>query len=245
MNSNTPQFFSRESTNRTSTHRASVLPLANDAMVLRARRFTVAHAVREQARGSLVYGSEMWQEQAPSFQALIKLESKEQNVISFDSQSIEYPAIVQTPGVGTTLHSSVSDIVKSQQATTSLNVRRVKTLDAVGPKTQEIDDQVLKSVVDIRAKTAFERVDGYTDRYPFLPYRKAAMFIDRAVRQLCHILVTNWYFETFIILVILFNTVLLALEDPSFAVQPEPYFTMDVTLLYIYTVEMGLKVSGT
>ena len=63
-------------------------------------------------------------------------------------------------------------------------------------------------------------------------------------RLLCKQLVAHSLFEGFIITVILLNTAVLALEDPTAGKQIEPFQTLDSLFLYIYTGEMGMKVRG-
>lgn len=80
------------------------------------------------------------------------------------------------------------------------------------------------------------------DRFIGLEIRKAIMRVVAGFRQLCGVISNNSTFQTFIIMMIVLNTVLLALEDPSLSVQPEPYHSIELILLYIYTFEMGVKV---
>lgn len=103
------------------------------------------------------------------------------------------------------------------------------------------DANLANAVIVVRPKTSFEQVDSLHDSWPWLAERQALLRIWAGFRQLCLFIVSSSPFQTFIILAILLNTVLLALEDPSLDTQPDPYPTMELVLLYIYTVEMGLK----
>lgn len=140
-------------------------------------------------------------------------------------------------GVSTSLSTSVSALRQRSEMLAAAPNRQPSTSSTLEP-----DEEALKSVVNLRSKTPYERIDDYSDRFPCLSYRKAMHRVQAALRQLCSLLVHNALFEGFIILVIIWNTVLLALEDPSLSMQPDPYHTMDRTLLYIYTAELGLKV---
>jgi len=104
------------------------------------------------------------------------------------------------------------------------------------------DENLANAVIVVRPKTPFEQVDSLHDPWPWLAGRQALLRLWAGCRQLCLFIASNSAFQTIIIIAILLNTVLLALEDPSLDVQPDPYPTMELALLYIYTVEMGLKI---
>ena len=106
----------------------------------------------------------------------------------------------------------------------------------------EYSEDVLRRFIKVRARTAFEEADMYQDRCPGLEIRKALLRSYAGIRQMSGVIAQNSLFQTFIIIMILVNTILLALEDPSLDIQPEPYRSMERILLYIYTFEMGLKV---
>ena len=106
----------------------------------------------------------------------------------------------------------------------------------------EFNQDLLRKIIKIRARTPFEEADLHYDRFLGLEIRKAMLRIWAGFRQMCGFISENHLFQTFIILLILLNTVLLALEDPSLDIQPEPYNSIEQILLYIYTFEMGTKV---
>lgn len=106
----------------------------------------------------------------------------------------------------------------------------------------EFNEDLLRKILKIRVRTAFEEADMHYDRFQGLEIRKAIKRVYAGFCQLCGLISNNSLFQTFIILLIFMNTVLLALEDPSLSVVPEPYYSMELVLLYIYTFEMGLKV---
>lgn len=105
-----------------------------------------------------------------------------------------------------------------------------------------LDENLSNEVIVVRPKTPFEQVESMKDSRLWLSGRQAMLRIWAGFRQMCLFIISNSVFQTLIILAILLNTVLLALEDPSMDVQPEPYISMELILLYIYTVEMGLKI---
>jgi hypothetical protein len=105
-----------------------------------------------------------------------------------------------------------------------------------------LDENLANAVIVVRPKTPFEQVDSMKDSRLWLSGRQAMLRIWAGFRQMCMFIISNSAFQTLIILAIITNTVLLALEDPSVDVQPEPYLSMELALLYLYTVEMGLKI---
>lgn len=106
----------------------------------------------------------------------------------------------------------------------------------------EVDETAVEAFLVVKQRSPFERTDLLRDRWPFVEVRKAVMRLWFVSRELCELTYQHAYFQAFIILCILLNTVLLALEDPSLTIQPEPYQTLELVLLYIYTTEMLIKV---
>jgi hypothetical protein len=60
-----------------------------------------------------------------------------------------------------------------------------------------------------------QNIEVMSDRWPLLEARKAILRIRRSWCHLCHLIISHPTFEAFIILVIIANTVCLALEDPT------------------------------
>jgi hypothetical protein len=197
------------------------------------RRPTIALLASELNRG-LTMSEVIRQDTGPGFHPLLKVEGDE---MEMDKGELEEWVPLHA-GVNSSLWSTIAALRQ-----------RYEVLPAAAPNRQpsttstiEIDEETLKSVLNLRPKTPYERIDDYNDPFPCLSYRKTMRRLNAAVRQLCSVIVHNVLFESLIILVIIWNTVLLALEDPSLSMQPDPYYTMDLVLLYIYTVEMALKV---
>ena len=106
----------------------------------------------------------------------------------------------------------------------------------------EVDEEAVEAFLVVKQRSPFERADLLRDRWPLVEVRRALVRMWCAFQQLCKLTYQNVYFQAFIILCILLNTVLLALEDPSLPIQPEPYNTMELVLLCVYTAEMLIKV---
>ena len=103
------------------------------------------------------------------------------------------------------------------------------------PLVQESQD-----CVNLRSKTRYEEIDEYTDVYPLLEFRKVLLTILSSVSELCTIINSSIWFEYFIILVIIFNILVLSLENPD---DPSlVYSAVDEVFLIIYTVEASIKI---
>lgn len=70
------------------------------------------------------------------------------------------------------------------------------------------------------------------------------MRIKVCISQLCYFIIKTSAFEAFIILVILANTIKLAMEDPTTDEQSEEMILVEDIFLYIYTGECLLKIFG-
>lgn len=110
------------------------------------------------------------------------------------------------------------------------------------PTPAAFEENLAAGSIIVREKTPFEKADSLKDTWPWLTGRQALLRIWAGIRQLCLLIISNTLFQAFIVLTIFANSITLALEDPSLDVQPAPYETMDLGFLYIYTIEMGLKV---
>lgn len=169
---------------------------------------------------------ELWCEQTESFQALVRNDSSSLSFCSISSpaDSIAGPAPAYQP-----FSHSVISLFRTRPG----HLYRTPCPDP--------DEAFLRTMIITRNPTPFEVVDQYDDNGPALELRKAVMRLWQAFRQLCRVVVDNSVFQLGIISAILMNTVLLALEDPSLSRQPEPYHSMEIVLLYVYTGEMLLK----
>jgi len=67
----------------------------------------------------------------------------------------------------------------------------------------------------IEKKNTFEVIDEYEDKYPLLEFRKAFGRVRFGISYTCKVFISSPIFEFFIILVIIANTITLALEDPT------------------------------
>ena len=100
----------------------------------------------------------------------------------------------------------------------------------------------LQSYIQIRIKSPLEKADDLVDNWPFLEIRKAILRILKAFSELCKIITSSKLFQITVIIVIFFNTVVLALEDPKAVVLPSPYLELELFFLFFYTAEFAMQV---
>ena len=104
--------------------------------------------------------------------------------------------------------------------------------------------ELLKDFLVMRQLTSYELIDKMEDTYPCLSLRKALLRIKSSISQLCRVIIESPVFETIIILIILANTVVLALEDPNGNESSPEITAINNFFLYAYTVEALLKIGG-
>ena len=103
------------------------------------------------------------------------------------------------------------------------------------PLVQESQD-----CVNLRAKTRYEQIDEHDDPFPALELRKVLMTVASGVSELCTIVNSSVWFEYFIIIVIIFNILVLSLENPD---DTSLIFSaVDEVFLIIYTIEASIKI---
>jgi hypothetical protein len=89
-----------------------------------------------------------------------------------------------------------------------------------------------------------QKAEEYRDRYPCLKFRKQIMKIQLLIHIACNKIISTTIFETVTILVIVANSFVLALEDPTAEDQSPLFKVIDDVFLVCYTVEMVLKIIG-
>ena len=106
------------------------------------------------------------------------------------------------------------------------------------------NDEKLKDLRVIE-KPVSEKIKEYTDRYPLLTARKFFLKLFSYISLVCNETVHNSIFDYFILLVIIGNSIILAMDDPTTAGPDSILFSrLDNVFLGIYTVEMILKIFG-
>ena len=111
----------------------------------------------------------------------------------------------------------------------------------LGVKTEDLN---LQSYIQIRLKSPLEKADDLSDKWPLLEIRKAILRIANGFSELCRIITKSKVFQVVVIVVILFNTAILAIEDPTVSLLPSPYLEIDLFFVYFYTVEFAMLISA-
>lgn len=103
-----------------------------------------------------------------------------------------------------------------------------------------------ENFVEVVDQDRFEKLEIYKDRLPCLKFRKYINGIRLRIVKLCHMIITHDYFEAVSLMVIIANSIVLTMEDPTDPDSGSTGFlaTLDTIFLVCYTVEMGLKVIG-
>ena len=110
---------------------------------------------------------------------------------------------------------------------------------------KEISDKLLaelKNYLQIRIQKDIEKIEEISDDYPLLDMRKAVLRVFKAVSELCSIIISTSAFETVVILVIFFNTIVLAMEDPKDDSLSSPFREFELFFTIFYSIECGLKI---
>lgn len=100
--------------------------------------------------------------------------------------------------------------------------------------------------LEIVEQDSFEKLNNYRDRFPLLGLRKLIMRIKLIITKLAFVIISHWLFEYCSLMVIIANSIVLALEDPTNPGSNSTGFlaTLDVVFLVLYTLEMVLKILG-
>lgn len=106
---------------------------------------------------------------------------------------------------------------------------------------ESVEDDELVIVVD---KSPSELLVEYKDRYPCLRFRKRLMLLRHEIQAVCSRIIKTASFEFVTILVIVSNSIVLALEEPGSDSQESIFTMLDQVFLALYTVEMVLKILG-
>ncbi|OMJ95481.1 hypothetical protein SteCoe_1074 [Stentor coeruleus] len=107
---------------------------------------------------------------------------------------------------------------------------------------KRIPNENYADIIKIREKSSYEIIETYIDPYPLLEIRKSILIVKSAVSEICSKVIQTSFFEFLTILVILTNTVTLAIDDPTAAKRPDVLNTFDSIFLFFYSFECILKV---
>ena len=93
-------------------------------------------------------------------------------------------------------------------------------------------------------KDSIEIVESYVDRFPCLNFRKWVMKIKVYACRAAILIITNSFFESVSIVVIVANSLFLAMDDPLAAEPPVYAQYSDTIFQALYSLEMVLKIAA-
>ncbi len=99
-------------------------------------------------------------------------------------------------------------------------------------------------LLQIEPKNSVELLAMYTDGYPLLNLRKKILFYLKSISVICYKIIKHQIFEYCSLIVIIMNSILLALEDPNVENTDPVRIEMENSFLILYTIEMVLKISA-
>jgi hypothetical protein len=103
-----------------------------------------------------------------------------------------------------------------------------------------------ENFVEIVEQDSFEKLESYRDRWPCLSIRKLVLRIKLLITRSAYLIISHPAFEYISLVVIVANSVVLTLEDPTDPDSGSTGFlaTLDQVFLALYTLEMMLKILG-
>jgi len=100
-----------------------------------------------------------------------------------------------------------------------------------------------ESILTVTDKSALEKLEVYTDRFPLLHFRKQGRKLMIFIHLFSKFVIETKIFDNFTIFVILANSIVMMFEGGYS--NPPPFFAYaETTFLVLYTVEATLKIVG-
>jgi hypothetical protein len=94
----------------------------------------------------------------------------------------------------------------------------------------------------IEPKNSVELLKMYNDNYPLLLLRKKILYYLKWISLICYKIIKHQIFEYCSLIVIIMNSILLALENPNVEDTDPVRLQMENVFLILYTIEMFLKI---
>ncbi|KAL4431577.1 hypothetical protein ABPG74_017282 [Tetrahymena malaccensis] len=113
-------------------------------------------------------------------------------------------------------------------------------LDSEDEFDKAYNDQKNKEFLDIIEMNDFDRIKQYQDHTIFQKIYKRIWYTKVLINWVALKIINHPIFEVISLAVIIFNSILLSLDDPT--TNNDNNYQMDQALLIIYTIEMGLKI---
>lgn len=97
----------------------------------------------------------------------------------------------------------------------------------------------------ITEKNALEKNEVYTDRFPFLNFRKKVWEMLIFIHLTANAIISTKLFDNGTFFVILLNTLVMTMDKSATKDNPQDFFEIaEKYFLYTYTVEMVMKIVG-
>jgi hypothetical protein len=97
----------------------------------------------------------------------------------------------------------------------------------------------------ISEKNELEKLDLYSDRFPFLKLRKSVKKVLLLVKMACSIVINTKLFDNICLLIIIANSLTMVFDDSAISDNPNPIFAfLENIFLILYTIEMAFKIIG-
>ena len=133
---------------------------------------------------------------------------------------------------------SIDSSGDSENENTKRRKYQIESLHLLRLKNEE------NSFLRIIEMSPLERLENYSDQRPLLAFRKTVCKMFLYFTLTCHKIVKNPLFEFVSISVIIFNTIILAMDDPIDTSGNTLSDKLDNVFLGLYTLELTLKVFG-
>lgn len=117
---------------------------------------------------------------------------------------------------------------------------RAKIINLINSRINNKDNTFLQ----LTEMNSFEKVKIYKDKLPLLGFRKQLWRLSAWIGLIANKIITHYIFETISLIIIIGNSVILAIEDPTKVTQSAFIDASETWFLVLYTIEMVLKILG-
>ncbi|EGR28450.1 hypothetical protein IMG5_174890 [Ichthyophthirius multifiliis] len=126
----------------------------------------------------------------------------------------------------------------------SIDQKLKNEYDTMQKSIEQNQNKRKENIIYPSKKNDFEMLSIKADSYPFLQLRIFILFIIALIKFICNKIIKNKLFDYTILFIIIFNSVMLALDDPTKDTTDYTLLLIDDFFLWAYTVECILKILG-
>ncbi|EGR32726.1 hypothetical protein IMG5_072540 [Ichthyophthirius multifiliis] len=95
-----------------------------------------------------------------------------------------------------------------------------------------------------KPKNPIEILALYKSKFPCISLQKLILFIIKSISYCCKVIISNQFFDSFILLIIIANSIFLAFDDPTTDKQNLIQNYIEDFFLWTYTIEAIIKIIG-